>query len=143
MDFITGLEIGPRAERVLRQQGIDTPLKLLELDTVALSKMKGIGAGTIHNIRHAQREVKRERAEMRFRRSGGYAFPGEVGRGMTLRQWYAGLALQGLLSNKELSSAVIHQCDDTVVNVALELADALIKAERESIPAENNSYPQE
>lgn len=133
MDFITGLEIGSRAERVLRQQGIDNALKLIELDTAQLAKMKGIGVGTIADIRQAQREVKRERAEMRFRRSGGYAFPGEVGRGMTLRQWYAGLALQGLMADPEVDGK-----PDTVAQACLRYADALIKAERESIPCERD-----
>lgn len=65
--------------------------------------------------------------------TGGPAFPTEQGEdlhgnwnqtydpGMSLRQWYAGLALQGWLMNGDFG-------EDVCVKMAWETADAMIKA---------------
>lgn len=58
--------------------------------------------------------------------------------GMTLRQWYAGMALQGIASRinvETLSSGVTSFFYNEYADVAFELADALIR--RESINAQD------
>lgn len=58
---------------------------------------------------------------------GGYAFPLYWGmnpdHGMSLRQWYAGLAMQGLLA----SDTVEIDCK-VLARASIEIADALIEA---------------
>lgn len=78
---------------------------------------------------------------------GGAAFPvvGDLddcfSPGMTLRQYYAGLAMQGILASMSKDTAIRYKelCKVAGVNeptlvsyLALEAADALIKAEKES-----------
>lgn len=61
--------------------------------------------------------------------SGGKAYPshgtmGEVTHeGMTLRQWFAAMALQGLLANP---STILKQAD--IPELSFEYADAMIRA---------------
>lgn len=52
--------------------------------------------------------------------------------GMTLRQWYAGLAMQGMLANPE---PCVSNCTyEVLANSAWLAADAMIAAEKESKP---------
>ncbi len=53
--------------------------------------------------------------------------------GMTLREWYAGLALQGMLANNDMIKAVARVAErremvvaETLVKTALAYADALL-----------------
>ena len=48
--------------------------------------------------------------------------------GMTLRQYYAGLAMQGLLANSKSSVSFWAQEDGEIARAALNHADALIAA---------------
>lgn len=69
---------------------------------------------------------------------GGPAFPrtqelwegSKVVEGMSLRAWFAGMALQGLLSGNNPSLNAFDPMD-TVVEVALEYADAMVSALKE------------
>ena len=83
-------------------------------------------------------------------RDGGPAFPygdsindGDVG--MSLRDWYAGLAMQGALSNRAFCDGgidlfLVSQCRnssfDALAQAAYNMADAMIK-ERNSDAQEN------
>ena len=55
------------------------------------------------------------------------AFPGKYGGGLTKREWFAGMALQGLLGNSDLYVDV-----DTKVPEALAFANAILKRLAES-----------
>ena len=66
-----------------------------------------------------------------MKNDGGQAFPGhceecECSNGMTLRQWYAGQALQGLLANP--APVCVNLSEHEVVGCAVSYADALLKA---------------
>lgn len=55
--------------------------------------------------------------------------------GITVRQWYAGMAMQGIVSNKDLCLAITQEVGDEymgagVAKAAYEFADAML-AERE------------
>ena len=73
---------------------------------------------------------------MSDRKDGGPAFPqgdsteygGDVTGGMTLRQWYAGMALHGIMANPDCTNSSI----TTVANQAVTMADALIGVEKET-----------
>ena len=56
-------------------------------------------------------------------------------RGPTLRQWYAGLAMQGILSEMDMGEREMlqddgHSIPKFVADLSLEYADALIEAEK-------------
>jgi hypothetical protein len=56
--------------------------------------------------------------------------------GMTLRQWYAGMALQGMLASG-VQDAVSQECGDIPTRIAqhaCRFADALIAAEKAPLP---------
>jgi hypothetical protein len=55
------------------------------------------------------------------------AFPDQDGGGLTKREWFAGMALQGLLGNSDLYIDV-----DSKVPEALAFADAILKQLAES-----------
>lgn len=68
-------------------------------------------------------------------RDGGPAFPGDDGpytgnSGMTLRDWFAGQALAGMLNSKALA----HLRTETQANAAYGYADAMIAARNEQEP---------
>jgi len=53
--------------------------------------------------------------------------------GMTIREWYAGMALQGILANSQWSLAILKEAkekgydqSDTFAKATIELADAMI-----------------
>lgn len=62
---------------------------------------------------------------------GGYAFPGSYSEkgemnwyvGLTKRQWFAGMALKGLLANP---STILKQAD--IPELSFEYADAMLRA---------------
>lgn len=60
------------------------------------------------------------------------AFPGEYSRGLTIREYFAALALQGLLANPNVVGSIgvpeNPDYDDQLAKEALDSADALIKA---------------
>lgn len=61
-----------------------------------------------------------------------FAFPsvdanGNGDGGMTIRQWYAGICLQGLLSNPQEKRG-----SDELADAALDFAEALLKSQYES-----------
>ena len=47
--------------------------------------------------------------------------------GMTLRQWYAGQALQGMLSRLQADGS--HECE-AIAEMAFTIADAMLEAEK-------------
>lgn len=73
--------------------------------------------------------------------SGGSAFPYTVHRvdgrpctdypGMTLRDWFAGLAMQGMLANPKLQEQILKAGQSWIEESAWAVADAMLK-ERES-----------
>ena len=62
-------------------------------------------------------------------KAGGEAFPwnGHGVGGMTLRDWFAGQALMGVLSNSKLDERV---GENRVARSAYEIADAMLKARK-------------
>ena len=54
-------------------------------------------------------------------KDGGPAFPIAFNEGMTLRQWYAGLAMQGLLAN---SDRVFNQWE--IADISADIADTML-----------------
>lgn len=73
---------------------------------------------------------------MSKRDDGGWAFPVksslQSGCGMTLRQWYAGLAMQGLVPRVIDSMDPIGDLDKCVAQIAFQVADALIAEDKEA-----------
>lgn len=69
---------------------------------------------------------------MNNKSDGGAAYPSDYsGRGMSLRQWYAGMAMQGLSQGWEISnpdSMVL--AFDLIPLLALKLADSMIAHEQ-------------
>ena len=71
---------------------------------------------------------------MKYLPGGGPAFPipadmqSNSWPGMTLREWYAGMAFQGMLSSPHISAAI---SDEELAAVAFEKADAMIAHEKE------------
>ena len=66
--------------------------------------------------------------ERKAKLNGKYdAFPDQDGGGLTKREWFAGMALQGLLGNSDLYVTV-----DNKVPEALAFADAILKQLAES-----------
>lgn len=72
-------------------------------------------------------------------KTGGSAFPKNYGipnEGMTLRDYFAGLAMQGLLSNKHMGDAALHGSAQELLKeiseAAYEFADTML-AERERV----------
>jgi len=67
-------------------------------------------------------------------RDGGPAFPSVYVQGMTLRQWYAGMAMASVAASimkaGAESGALPVAVAGTIATVSVELADALILAER-------------
>ena len=55
-------------------------------------------------------------------KTGGYA------RDMTLREWYAGLAMQGMLSNEKLHKQILEAGQSWIEESAWAVADAMLKA---------------
>ncbi len=55
------------------------------------------------------------------------AFPGKYGGGLTKREWFAGMALQGLLGNADLYVDI-----ESKVPQAIDFADAILKQLAES-----------
>jgi len=53
---------------------------------------------------------------------GGYA------KDMTLRDWYAGLAMQGMLSNEKLHKQILEVGQSWIEESAWAVADAMLKA---------------
>ena len=82
--------------------------------------------------------------------NGGTAFPVSEDTahfpGMTLRQWYAGMALQGYLSNPTSFGPPVPESDkynprlvaDVSANFAYMLADAMIRAGEKDSPCQPN-----
>lgn len=69
--------------------------------------------------------------------TGGPAFPAPAGvqhiteQGMTLRDWFAGMAMQGMLANPELKDSIFHGVGHGFLEKsAWNMADAMLK-ERE------------
>jgi hypothetical protein len=70
-------------------------------------------------------------------KTGGYAFPCKTKidgynidrehTGMTLRQWYAGMAMQGMISAIHTTRGSLNE--DLLSKEAFQFADAMIKAE--------------
>lgn len=66
-------------------------------------------------------------------KDGGPAFPTDAlkydgdGQGMSLRDWYAGMALQGYLSNMP-TAALSGENVDIFVGACFEISDAMLKA---------------
>jgi len=54
--------------------------------------------------------------------TGGYA------RDMTLHDWYAGLAMQGMLSNEKLHKQILEAGQSWIEESAWAVADAMLKA---------------
>jgi hypothetical protein len=60
-----------------------------------------------------------------------YAFPQSSpldGRGMTLRDWFSGQALAGLLANEVAFGAALQGNPSAIAHVCLEYADAMLEA---------------
>jgi hypothetical protein len=57
-----------------------------------------------------------------------YAFPSEVDFGMTLRDWFAGMTLQGILANPESLRAKPPLTNAEFAEAAYKAADAMMKA---------------
>jgi hypothetical protein len=53
---------------------------------------------------------------------GGFA------RDMTMRDWYAGLAMQGMLSNEKLHKQILEAGQSWIEESAWAVADAMLKA---------------
>ena len=76
------------------------------------------------------------------RKDGGPAYPGgwtddpgtEFDRGMSLRDWFAGMALQGMLANTTITQAVADNNlgSSYVAGQAFHAADAMLQAREES-----------
>jgi hypothetical protein len=63
----------------------------------------------------------------RGRETGGPAFPvNDVYRGMTLRDWFAGMAVQGLFAALPVTNALDMTYED-VAGKAYRMADAMLK----------------
>lgn len=56
------------------------------------------------------------------------AFPDDIETGMSLRQWYAGMFMQGMLSKEGMFESVAGNkpAIDILVKFSLDLADAMI-----------------
>ena len=61
---------------------------------------------------------------------GGPAFPGERGHGLTIRDWFAGMAMQGLIASPRGTPNGADATDTYYAEMAYIMADAMI-AERE------------
>jgi hypothetical protein len=57
-----------------------------------------------------------------MQKTGGFA------RDMTLREWYAGLAMQGMLSNEKLHKQILEAGQSWIEESAWAVADAMLKA---------------
>jgi len=60
--------------------------------------------------------------------NGGPAFPGQAHAGMTLRDWFAGHALAGLIA----SGSTAHLSTKIVAQMAIDQADEMIAARKAS-----------
>jgi hypothetical protein len=58
-----------------------------------------------------------------YHESGGCAFPSDRSFGMTLRDYFAAKAMQGLLSNRNAEAAI-----DEFATKSYRMADAMLKA---------------
>ena len=56
---------------------------------------------------------------------GGHAFPSDANNGMTLRDWFAGQSLAGILASGS------RQADEEIAMEAYTLADAMLEARKE------------
>jgi hypothetical protein len=61
-----------------------------------------------------------------------YAFPDEFSKGLNKREWFAGMALQGIVAACGNSDGVVSYKDNAVAANAISLADALLKQLAES-----------
>lgn len=71
--------------------------------------------------------------------SGGEAFPSSECHGMSLREWYAGMALQGILAGM-LADPSVSNCpkpDDTA-RQAFRYADAMLAQNQNQIDTQRN-----
>jgi hypothetical protein len=69
-----------------------------------------------------------EEIERKAKLNGEYdAFPNQDGGGLTKREWFAGMALQGLLGNADLYVDI-----ESKVPYAIDFADAILKRLAES-----------
>jgi hypothetical protein len=70
----------------------------------------------------------REEIERKAKANGKHnAFPDEMSFGLTKREWFAGMALQGLLGNADLYVDI-----ESKVPEAIDFADAILKQLAES-----------
>jgi hypothetical protein len=69
-----------------------------------------------------------EEIERKAKENGmDFAFPDEFSKGLTKREWFAGMALQGLLGNSDLYVDI-----ESKVPEAIAFADAILKQLAES-----------
>ncbi len=72
---------------------------------------------------------------MAKKNDGGFAFPclnsTHYPQGMTLRQWYAGMALQGILAGHDLLTREEAIAASLAAELSLDYANAMIEAENE------------
>ena len=124
---INHLKLTTRATNVLRAKNIETIEQLTLLTEFDLLKIPDIGRKTLKNI-------ETELAVLDLRLKGIPTFPktpiikvGTPQNGMTLRDYFAAKAMQGMLSE----NSGIRYPTDELAKFAYKVADAMMKAREE------------